>query len=99
MDIERRKVSCKIPNYKDPLRRIKVIGGEDTDTGESSRMCLNEAIRRIEEGSLSLYTEADGITAEITVGTREETKFLKTLPDETDLNNILKIGFCFEILC
>lgn len=99
MEVERRKVSCKIPNDKDPLHRIKTIGG-DTDTGESWRLCLDEAIRRLDEGSLSLYTETDGMVAEITVGTtREGTKFLKTLPDETDLNNILKIGFCFEILC
>ena len=99
MDVERRRVNCKIPNEEAPLHRIKVIG-EDTDEGDGWRMCLDEAIRRIEEGSLSLYTEANGITAEITVGTtREGTKFLKTLPDETDLNNIKKIGFCLEIFC
>lgn len=99
MEKERLRVDCKIPNDKAPLHRVKSIGGE-TDNGESWRMDLDEAISRIEEDSLSLYTEATGMTAEITVGTTDEgTKFLKTLPDETDLNNIGKIGFCSEIFC
>lgn len=96
MEVERHKVNCKTLDEDSP-DRIKAIG-ENHGMEVVWKMDVDEAIRRIKKGNLSLYTEANGMAAEIIVGVREGNEFLKTCPDGTDLNNIVNIGFCFDVI-
>ena len=96
MEVERHKVNCKELGGNSSDRIIAI--GENCGMEVVWRMEVDEAIRRINEGTLSLYTEANGIETEIIVGVREGKEFLKTWPDETDLNNIAKIGFCLDVM-
>lgn len=58
-------------------------------------MLEEEAIKRINAGTISLYTQVNGIVADVIVrGTLATGQFLTTSPDGTTANNLLSLPKC-----
>ncbi len=77
----------------DPERRIRSVGGVGSD-GTSWKLSEDEAIDGIEAGKWAFYVSAGGSTAEVIIATREGHKYLKTVADSEEPDNLLSLPEC-----
>jgi hypothetical protein len=89
------RIQCinKTDRY-DPHERISHVGGENPD-GSRWRLEQQDAIRRIENGEFSFYVLSGGSRAAVVVAvSRYSHKYLKTVADGDQPNNLLSLPEC-----
>ena len=88
----RYQITCivKRGSHYDPHERIESIGNQ------AGKWVISEdsAIRRIESGTDSFYTNVNARAAEIVVATHNGRKYLKTDADGYAPNNLLSLDDC-----
>ena len=91
---QRVEVSCinKRPR-NDPHERISHVGGLNSDNTRW-KLDLDAAIRGIENGTWSFWTKGGGKTADVVVATHNGNKYLKTLADKVQPDNLLALPEC-----
>lgn len=92
----RLRITCIIPDGGDADRRIDKIGGSSGGTGEGGRWCidLDTAIAGIESGKWSFYVMVNGNAVDVIVATRNGRKYLRTVADGDEPNNLLNLPRC-----
>lgn len=97
LDIEPevKEVTCITkPDRDDRYSRIKAVGGGGSILG-GWKLSLDDAIKRIEDGRLELYTKVDGHRQNIVVvSPLAGLKYLRTEPDGDTPDNLLKLPEC-----
>lgn len=94
-EVEVKEVSCITkPDRNDRYSRIEAVGGGGSIlTGW--KMSLDDAIKRIEDGTLQLYTEVGGHRQNIVVVTPlVGLKYLRTEADRDTPDNLLSLPEC-----
>jgi hypothetical protein len=89
------RIQCinKTDRY-DPHDRIKSIGGVNAD-GSRWRITQQEAIAGVEAGKWSFYVTVNGDRVEVIVAvSRYGNKYLKTIADGDQPNNLLSLPEC-----
>jgi hypothetical protein len=92
----RHQVTCIIPDGSDADQRIDAIGGATGSTsGGSWQLLIDNAIAKIEDGTYSFWTYAEGRVADVIVAKRDNgRKYLKTTADGIEPNNLLALPRC-----
>jgi hypothetical protein len=80
------QISCALFDYHNGIRYVGIIGG--VWDGKSWAMSTDQAITRMQQGGLSLYTWADGKKAAVKIGHSLVHAFLTTSADATEENNL-----------
>lgn len=81
-------------NRNDPHDRIRSIGGLKTD-GRRWKLSQTDAITSIESGKYSFYvSQPTGHRVDVVVATRNGHKYLKTIADGEQPNNLLSLPEC-----
>jgi Protein of unknown function (DUF3892) len=92
---QRVKVECiNKTNRSDPHERISHIGGRNPN---GTRWLLSEedAIVGIERGQWAFYVERPtGQSVDVVIATRNGRKYLKTVPDREQPDNLLALPEC-----
>lgn len=89
----RRQVTCITKrDRQSPHERIEGIGG--AQSGSSWYVPEDQAIRGIDDGSMSFYTNVGTHTAEVVVATHNGRKYLKTTADGYSPDNLLSLSAC-----
>jgi hypothetical protein len=92
MATKRARISCvNKTNRADPHDRIHSVGGY---TDKPWKISQTEAVRLIESGEWSFYTDEGGRTAEVIVATHNGNKYLKTQADGLHPDNLLALKEC-----
>jgi hypothetical protein len=88
----RHKVTCinTRGSHVTPHERIEYIGNQS----EQWRMPEDEAIRDIQNFTRTFYTLVNGREAEIIVADHKGRKYLKTISDGYEPNNLLSLPEC-----
>jgi hypothetical protein len=88
------RVECvnKTDRY-DPHERIQHIGGRNAD-GTRWKLSQEDAIAGIESGKWAFYVTVAGNTVAVIVATRLGRKYLKTVADGDQPNNLLSLPEC-----
>jgi uncharacterized protein DUF3892 len=81
------EITCIVPDSSDPGNRIDAVGGDGWQKDE------NTVIGEI-EGGAEYFTNADGVRADVVVMRDRLTPYLRTHPDQTTENNLLKLPAC-----
>jgi hypothetical protein len=77
-----------------PYERILAVGGEYLD-GSKWRLSLEDAIKKIEEESLSFFVSVDNNEVDVIVAISPHgNKYLKTEADGDEPNNLLNLPEC-----
>jgi hypothetical protein len=89
----RRQVTCitKRDRYS-PHERIEGIGG--FNSGAAWYLSEDEAIRGIENRTMSFYTHVGLYTADVVVAVHNGRKYLKTTSDGYSPDNLLSLSAC-----
>jgi hypothetical protein len=82
------EITCIVPDSSDPGQRIDSVGGSGWTKSEDT------VIREIDDGTESYYTNAAGQRADVIVMRDKGTPDLRTDPDATTENNLLKLPAC-----
>jgi hypothetical protein len=82
------EITCIVPDSSDPGARIDAGGGSGWQKDEDT------VIQEIDNGTESYYTNADGQRADVVVMRDKPTPYLRTDPDSTTENNLLKLPTC-----
>lgn len=87
------QVGCinKTPR-NDPHLRIRNIGG--VSNGTRWHLSLDEAIREIESGRQAFYVSVGGRWVDVIVAIHQGHKYLKTVADGLQPNNLLSLPEC-----
>jgi hypothetical protein len=84
------QVTCHVPDGADKDQRIDAIGGAGF-----GKHLIDDAIRNIENGTHSYWTYAAGARTEVIVAKRANgRKYLKTVADGVEPNNLLALPHC-----
>jgi hypothetical protein len=88
------RVECvnKTDRY-DPHERIRNIGGRNGD-GSRWKLSQEQAIAGIESGKWDFYVSVNGQAVTVIVATRLGRKYLKTVADGEQPNNLLSLPEC-----
>jgi hypothetical protein len=88
------RVECvnKTDRY-DPHERIQYIGGRNAD-GTRWKLSQEDAIAGIESGKWDFYVNVAGQAVSVIVATRLGRKYLKTVADGEQPNNLLSLPEC-----
>lgn len=88
-----KQVKCinKTPR-QDAHLRIRNIGG--VLNGRRWKLSEAEAIQKIEKGTSSFYVRAGNRRVEVVVAKRNRRKYLKTVADGVQPNNLLNLPEC-----
>lgn len=92
----RHEITCIIPDGADADRRIDSIGGATGGQGTNGpwTLDLDRAITGIENRTYSFYTNIAGQVADVIVASRNGKKYLKTVNDGEEPNNLLSLPRC-----
>jgi hypothetical protein len=82
------EITCIVPAASDPDERIEMIGGLGWRKTESY------AIAEIEHFHRDYFVEVDSARVTVQVQERDGRKYLRTHPDETIENNLLRLPTC-----
>ncbi len=87
------QISCinKDDRYS-AYERIKYVGG--VHNGLRWKLPLNDAIRGIENGTYTFYTNVNGHVRRVVIATRSGVKYLKTEADNDTPDNLLSLAEC-----
>jgi hypothetical protein len=80
-------------DIQNPHERIINIGGINPDNS-CWKMSQSKAIRYIEDRTYDFFVSIKGTTTDVIIGTYNGNKYLKTIPDATDKNNLLELPEC-----
>jgi hypothetical protein len=81
------EITCIIPDSDDPDERIDSVGGPGWTKDEDT------VIAEIEEGR-EYFVEVDSARVTVLVEERQGRRYLRTNPDETTENNLLRLPTC-----
>ena len=86
------QVTCitKHGGHRNPHERIEYIGNE----AGKWRFSENDVIRRIEKGIDSFFTSVKGKQVDLVVADHNGRKYLKTVADGYEPNNLLSLPEC-----
>lgn len=90
------QITCIVPDASDRDRRIDGVGGSYGGSGPGGRWYLpiDDAIAGIETGRWSFWTRVGGLPVAVIVAIRNGRKYLKTVADGVEPNNLLSLGHC-----
>jgi len=80
-------------NRTDPHERIHNIGGRN-ENGTRWKLSQEDAIAGIESGKWDFYVSVNGQAVAVIVATRLGRKYLKTVADGEQPNNLLSLPEC-----
>lgn len=88
------RISCinKQPRY-DPHERIRNVGGANDD-GSRWKLGLDAAIAGVESGKWAFWTTGGGRTVDVIVAVHNGHKYLKTVSDGVQPDNLLALPEC-----
>ncbi|MEH7111524.1 DUF3892 domain-containing protein [Neobacillus niacini] len=87
-------VVFKTINRSNPHERITHVGGKNAD-GTRWRITQESAIQGIEDGKWAFYVSVGGRTVDVIVAKSQYGhKYLKTVPDGVQPNNLLNLAVC-----
>ncbi len=90
---ESREISCINKRDRDSAyERISRVGG--VHNGIPWSLSLDEAIRSIENGTRSYYTDVNSHQRKVIVASRNGVKYLKTEVDNDTPDNLLSLDEC-----
>jgi hypothetical protein len=89
----RRQITCITKRDRNnPHERIEGVGG--AQSGAPWYLPEDQAIRGIENGSMSFYTHVGRYTADVVVAVHLGRKYLKTTADGYSPDNLLSLSSC-----
>lgn len=88
------EISCISKTFRnDPHERISYVGGVNDD-GTRWKLSLDAAISGIENDKWSFWTRGGGRVANVIIATHNGHKYLKTVADDVQPDNLLKLADC-----
>jgi hypothetical protein len=92
--MSRHQITCinKTDRYN-PHERIKNIGGLNGD-GSRWKLPQAEGVEAVESGKYSFYVNAAGRTVDVIVAKHNGNKYLKTVADGEQPDNLLSLDEC-----
>jgi hypothetical protein len=88
------EISCiRKTNRTDPHERISFVGGVNQDLTRWS-ITLDHAISGIESRKWVFWTQGGGKRAEVVVATHNDHKYIKTVADGVQPDNLLALPDC-----
>lgn len=92
--MDRHEIKCiNKSNRFNPHERIDSIGGLNPN-GTRWRISLERAIEGIESGKWSFYVNANGAFINVIISVHNGRKYLKTVNDGLEPNNLLSLPEC-----
>jgi hypothetical protein len=90
----RSRISCinKTDRFN-PHERIKTVGGVNSD-GTHWHQSQEYTIREIEDGSWEFYVQEDSRTLDVIVAKHDGHKYIKTVADRLQPDNLLSLPEC-----
>ena len=86
---ERLQITCIVKTDRyNPHERIQSVGGSGFKYSQP------DAIRRIENGTTTFWTQGGGKSANVIVATHNGNKYLKTTNDGVQPDNLLALPTC-----
>jgi len=88
------EISCiERADRTDPHERIRYVGGTN-DNGTRWKLSLGQAIAGIESDKWTFWTRGGGKIADVIIAKHNGNKYLKTVADGVQPDNLLKLGDC-----
>lgn len=85
------KVTCIMRGDKDKYSDCRCITEIRTDAGRYTRL---EAHNKVKNSPGSIYVEVPGSKANLVAAEREGLKYVRTAPNDTKEDNLLKVKDC-----
>ena len=85
------KVTCIVRGEKHRYSDCRCVTEIRTDAGRYTR---SEAYNKVKTSPGSIYVEGGGAKANVIPAEREGLKYVRTAPDDTTADNLLKVKEC-----
>jgi hypothetical protein len=90
---DRVEIQCIRKNDRQSAyERIAFVGG--VHRGQTWKLSLDEAIKGIEAGKWDFYSDVDGDEVGVIISSKNGRKYLKTVADGDEPNNLLSLPNC-----